>query len=255
MAAIEHAYDGDTVVFPDGRIITQSGWDEDAKRTPEEQAAFHLARHRVGAQDDSFVLSQLEKLDSGVLAGAPRQFRGRLDTTRVGALGHSLGGKIAITACSHDKRFKVCMNLDGKLDAGVSYRSMSQPVAAMYGDRRPQKRPDETAEAFSRRKDDAEAFRRSLKSDYDAPAAGSFFVLVDSAGFSHFSYYDLPNSQAEAPPWNATQEQWIRNKQIIRAFIVATFESYLRSKSPASLASFNSLLKQYPEVKIEAIGN
>src|SRR5437868_1061836 len=56
VAAVEHTFDGGTVVFPDGHIVSQSGWDEDAKRTKEEQAAFHSARYLVGARDNSFVL-------------------------------------------------------------------------------------------------------------------------------------------------------------------------------------------------------
>lgn len=128
VAAVEHTYDGDTVVFPNGQVITQSGWDQDAKRTPEEQAAFHGARHTVGAEDDSFVLSQLEKLGAGTLAGGPKQFVSRLDTARAGALGHSLGGKIAATACHDDKRFKLCLNLDGRLDPGKTYGRFTQPA-------------------------------------------------------------------------------------------------------------------------------
>ena len=44
VAAVEHTYDGATIRFPDGRIVSQTGWDEDSKRTKEEQAAFHAAR-------------------------------------------------------------------------------------------------------------------------------------------------------------------------------------------------------------------
>ncbi len=92
VAAVEHSHDGATVVFPDGRIITQSGWDQDPKRTKEGRAAFHAERRRVGSLDNQFVLDQLQRLDSGRRRGAPRQLRDRLDTDKVGALGHSLGG-------------------------------------------------------------------------------------------------------------------------------------------------------------------
>src|SRR5262249_16187215 len=91
VAAVEHCYDGATVVFPDGRIITQSGWDQDSKRTKKEQARFHAERHRTGALDNCFVLDQLERLDSGILKGTFPHLKGRLDTSRVGALGHSFG--------------------------------------------------------------------------------------------------------------------------------------------------------------------
>ena len=38
-----NSYDGGVVIFPDGQIIEQAGWDQDAKRTPEERMAFHKA--------------------------------------------------------------------------------------------------------------------------------------------------------------------------------------------------------------------
>ena len=75
VAAVEHCYDGATVVFPDGHIITQSGWDQDEKRTKKEQAEFHGERIRTGALDNSFVLDQLQRLNSGDLTGGPQQLK------------------------------------------------------------------------------------------------------------------------------------------------------------------------------------
>ena len=115
VAAVEHAFDGATVVFPDGHIISQTGWDQDSKRTKEERAGFHSARHRVGSLDNRFVLDQLEQINSSGLPGVPASFKGRLDTNRVGALGHSLGGKISVVSGHDDKRFRICLNLDGGL--------------------------------------------------------------------------------------------------------------------------------------------
>src|SRR5262245_13609881 len=54
VAAVEHTFDGATVRFPNGRIVSQTGWDEDTKRNKDERAAFHASRHRVGSQDNSF---------------------------------------------------------------------------------------------------------------------------------------------------------------------------------------------------------
>jgi predicted dienelactone hydrolase len=94
VAAVEHSYDGATVVFPDGHIITQTGWDQDSQRSEKDKATFHMSRYRTGAEDDSFILDQLEELNSGNLSDAAKQFRGEFDTEKIGALGHSLGGMI-----------------------------------------------------------------------------------------------------------------------------------------------------------------
>src|SRR5207244_2675240 len=115
MGDYEHTFDGGTLVFPDGRIVTQCDWDKDSKRTPQERAAFHAARHRVGAEDNRFVLDQLERANTVGLPGMPAGLRGRMDTQRVGALGHSLGGMISVVSGQEDKRFRICLNLDGGL--------------------------------------------------------------------------------------------------------------------------------------------
>jgi dienelactone hydrolase len=252
VAAVEHSYDGATTVFPDGRIITRSGWDKDEERTPEERKAFHTARIKVGAEDDSFVLSQLEKLNKGSLTNASKRFKGRFDMTRVGATGHSFGGKVAITACQQDKRFKFCLNLDGGLDAGATYGSVTRPVVGMYGYRKMVQKPNEVEADFLKRKASMEKNIGNLKAQYAGVPSASRLVLIDSPGFSHFSYYDLSTAQTEEVPWRATPEQWLRNKQIIRAFTVAAFDAQLRSKQLESLASMP--LKQYPEVRLDTLG-
>jgi hypothetical protein len=250
VAAVEHSFDGATVVFPDGRIITQSGWDQDSKRTKEERAAFHAQRHRAGALDNRFVLNQLERLDSGRLKGAAPQLRGRLDTSRVGALGHSLGGMISVVSGHDDKRFRFCLNLDGGLDPGSTYGSLSQPVVAMFGDNRRPRRPEETREAFAKRRSSRDRFIKSLKAEYAGATRGSYFLLVDAPGFSHFSYYDFPNAQAEEAPWRATPEQWVRNQRIILGCTLAVVDAHVRAERPKV---FEDLQKQFPEVKAEPI--
>jgi hypothetical protein len=252
VAAVEHSYDGATIVFPDGHIVTQSGWDKDAERAPEERTAFHTSRIKVGSEDDSFVLSQLERLNRGELPKASREFKGRFDMGRVGATGHSLGGKIAITDCRRDRRFKFCLNMDGGLDAGASYGPVARTVFGMYGYRKPVRKPGETEADFLKRKTSMEKFIGNLKAEYAGAPVASRFVLIDSPGFSHFSYYDFPTAQTEVVPWRATPEQWSRNKQIIRAFTIAAFDAHLSLGQPDPL---NSLLaERYPEVILDTLG-
>ena len=58
--------------------------------------------------DITFVVDQLDKIneESSVLAG-------RLDLTRLGVFGHSLGGNAALEFCRRDDLCKVAVNLDG----------------------------------------------------------------------------------------------------------------------------------------------
>lgn len=251
VAAVEHTFDGGTVVFPDGRIVSQSGWDEDAKRTKEEQAAFHAARYRVGARDNSFVLDQLEKIKTSVLSGVPASLQGRLDTKMVGAVGHSLGGMISVVSVREDKRFRIGLNLDGGLDAGQTYGALHQPVFAMYGDARKPQQPGESRETFEKRTVSRNRFVDRVKAPYQEAPKGSYFLLVDSPGFSHFSYFDFPNAQAAVPSWRATPEQGERNQRIILDCTRAVLDTVLY---PARSQPLDGLTKQFPEVILESIG-
>ena len=102
VAAVEHPDDAGLVVFPGGRVVEQSGWDADAKRTAEERTAFHRERHEGDARDNAFVLDQLARINDGTI---PSPLRGRIDLSHAFAIGHSLGGKASVVSCANDRRW------------------------------------------------------------------------------------------------------------------------------------------------------
>jgi hypothetical protein len=158
---------------------------------------------------------------------------------------------ISVVSGHDDKRFRICLNLDGGLDAGRTYGSLSQPIVAMYGDNRKPQKPGESAEAFAKRKASRDRFINNLKAEYVGAPKGSYFCLVDSPAFSHFSYYDFPNAQVEEPTWRATPEQWKRNQRIILDCTLAILDAQLR---PTQAKPLEELLKRFPEVSMEPIG-
>ena len=251
VAAVEHCYDGASVVFPDGHIITQSGWDQDEKRNKQERASFHQARIHTGALDNRFVLDQLERLNSGDLKAADGLLRGRLDMTRVGALGHSFGGKVSIASIPEDSRVRFAMNLGGGLDPGSTYGSLKRPVAAMFGDDRKPRGPKESEAAYTKRKASRERTLTAMTGEYADVTNGSYFLLMDSPGFSHFSYYDFPDDQAQDPRWRATPEQWQHNQRLILDSVLAMFNAQLDWGERRPLAE---LPKRFPEIAMERIG-
>jgi dienelactone hydrolase len=80
------------------------------------QAAFEhtlgVANQKIErvAEAASQVIDALEVLDRVDPNG---QFRGRLDLDRVGVVGYSLGGAIAMQLCWRDDRLKAAVNIDG----------------------------------------------------------------------------------------------------------------------------------------------
>ena len=110
VAAIDHTYDNQGTVCPDGRILRQSDkWGRAFSGSQAEQERFIIERLNVLVADVSFVLNQLEELNDQK-AG---MFNGKLDASHVGFFGHSLGGAIAALVCQKDRRFKACLNMDG----------------------------------------------------------------------------------------------------------------------------------------------
>jgi dienelactone hydrolase len=59
---------------------------------------------------------------------------GHLDLAHVGILGHSLGGATAVQALAADRRFKVGVNLDGKLFGKQPYARLRQPLLWVQSD-------------------------------------------------------------------------------------------------------------------------
>ncbi len=101
VASIAHTYNSLSVRFLDGRVID---WNADSTVFPD---IFY--RH---AQDIRFVLDRLTALNEDDLSGLLTH---KLDLSRVGVLGMSVGGAAAALSMQTDSRFQAGINMDGTL--------------------------------------------------------------------------------------------------------------------------------------------
>ncbi|GAA0629790.1 hypothetical protein GCM10010174_57690 [Kutzneria viridogrisea] len=113
VVAIDHTYDADQVEFPGGRVETFA-------ITGDIDNALIAKALAVRTADTRFVLDQLTALNSGHNTDVGRQtppptLAGAFDLSRVGILGHSLGGATAAAAIRADRRLRAGVNLDGSL--------------------------------------------------------------------------------------------------------------------------------------------
>jgi dienelactone hydrolase len=115
VAAIDHPYGGVTIL-PGGRILT-------IREDPGPPAMTNLARIDMMTKDASKVLDVLLGIGSKALA----RFAGRIDTERIGAIGHSLGGAVALEAGRKDTRVKACIDLDGDVWADTKTYRLARP--------------------------------------------------------------------------------------------------------------------------------
>lgn len=122
------------VVFPDGRVIYR-----DQKNNPErcvlpdrvqtEQCVDRVMESWSG--DIGFVLDRLARLGDSRASSA---FAGRLDMTRVGLLGHSLGGAVSAQFCHDDVRCKAVIDIDGAPHGSVVQEGLQRPVMFLLSD-------------------------------------------------------------------------------------------------------------------------
>lgn len=217
VAAIAHTYLTHTVVFPDGRVFrlqdrrsiasprldsTVSYW----RRRFAESAATNHFRYTLAAADIRFVLDQMSRLARTPDLGAP--FARQLDLTRIGAVGHSMGGLAAAMACREDTRIRACMNQDGTDDGlpahrDVQRRTLSQPFL-YFGRVEPVSRPraDSVLARIQMTRLEDDSIRQARPREQDALLAdvvgGAWRPKLKVPHAQHMSFSDEPLIQAAA---------------------------------------------------------
>jgi predicted dienelactone hydrolase len=254
VVGMDHPYESLGVLYPDGRIARYSEEKRPKQGSPnfqEEVARFYRRRVDWRAADASFVLNQLEKLDAGK---TPGQFSGRLDLARVGAFGHSIGGVAAAQTCQSDRRFKACLNLDGKAKSLSFF-----PDADGKGPEQPfmtfeKALPEPTEKQLAEWKTTREQVERAREQMRNHEAellktmkSGGYRVTL--RGATHQSFSDepliLPFGDADAKAADR------RRTQIIRAYTLAFFDQTLRNRNSILLKSPSI---DSPEVAVERFG-
>ena len=194
IVAVDHTYDAPVVVFPDGRIVKAANdyWNKLRAEAPDD---FEKNIADILSSDIALVLDKLESLQND----ATSMFSSKLDLTRIGAFGHSRGGRIAARACQRDRRIKACLSEDGNLFwqpfwLDENGRSLEQPF--MMLDHLDPELPNEvfaqmgtTREAYVRQRSERQAEAR--QKIYGTITGGSYHVTIFTPGVSHNSFLDV----------------------------------------------------------------
>lgn len=226
------------VVFPDGRVMT---------RTPENNPEFceSLAQARQDScmkrllsawtADIGFTLDRLAKLN----ADQASPFSARLDLSRVGVFGHSLGGATAAQFCHDDSRCTAGIDLDGQPFGSVVHEGMKQPFMFVVSDQVHGTDP-ETRQILA-----------NIQSIYDhLPPDGRFRVTI--RGANHFFFSDdaaLLKSHIVIRMLRLLGVVRIdgRRQLAVTAWCVRTFfDAYLKGADGSRL---NILSPRYPEIE------
>ncbi len=233
VVGIDHTYAAAATAFPDGRVVS---FDPRLK-----DKTFLEIKFEVFAEDARFVLDQLEMLDASDLE---RMFQGRLDLSRVGIFGHSLGGITAAEACHLDARFKAGIDIDAFVPQDVVESGLAQPFMFITRD-------TVTMEKELARFDPAERQARineqmdSIQIVFDELQQEGY--LVKMHGLFHYNATDLPlwtpltSAIGMAGPIDAS-----RAHRIVNAYTLAFFDRHLNGQPAPLLESPSS---DFPEVE------
>jgi predicted dienelactone hydrolase len=224
------------VVLPDGRVVYRSSqYDLDSASSPGKmQLAERLVK--IWSRNVDFALANLSALSA---ADSDSQFAGHLDLQRLGIVGHSLGGAVALDFCRQDPRCKAGIDLDGRLFGSLLLETPSQPF--MFALEEAGRNVDaETADILAQ-----------IHSTYARlPAASRFGMSI--SGANHFTFSDqlLVKNPLLVKSMQLTgiiKLDGARGSRITADFVRTYFDVHLEGTSRAEL---DDLARKYPEVRV-----
>lgn len=167
-------YRTDVVVFPDGRVVRRTQENDPEAGSNKEQARRIDRLLAAWTADIGLVLDRLEGLSASDAAG---RFTNRLDLSRIGVFGHSLGGATAAQFCHDDTRCKAGIDVDGQPFGSVVREGLHKPFMFLLSDH------GDVSDDGSRQ------IQANIQSIYDRqPLNGR--LRVSLVGASHFLFSD-----------------------------------------------------------------
>lgn len=234
VVTIDHTHDAQIVEFPGGRTATQA---IPAPTDPADEERIIAKALEVRVADIRFTLDRLVDLNRGhnpdeERRPLPRGLAGALDLSRVGMIGHSLGGAATAETMYEDPRVKVGINLDGTVSGPVVAAGLDRPFLLMGSQ--------------GHGEDDDQSWP-SLWAHLRGPR---HWLQLDGSGHMSFTDYQVLLPQAGLPPEDLVPAfgtiDGERAVAVQRAYIRAFFDRYLCHGSGTLLAGPS---RRYPEMR------
>jgi predicted dienelactone hydrolase len=228
------------VVFPDGRVMRRTAQNNPERCVVPDRAEMEGCVTPVIAAwtgDMAFVLERLDRLNVSDSTG---RFTGRLDMSRVGVFGHSLGGAVAAQFCHEDSRCKAGIDIDGALHGSVIQAGLSQPFMFLLSDHGDTTDPE------------SQQIVTDIKSIYDRlPSDRRLYAMI--RGAFHFTFTDdgaLMKSSMVRGFLRLSGRLGIdarRQLAVTRYCVHGFFDAYLKGPGGARLSIASPL---YPEIEL-----
>jgi len=251
VVATSHIGDAVAVFLADGPSVPFAPWEEHSADSPA-AASIYDAHQRLFVEDLVFALDQMTVLSRD----AKSPFNGVLDLDRVGAFGHSIGGRSAVGACMKDSRFRACLNEDGGLHEPTSL-SQGAPFTFAILDWFD---PGLDAEDYAAARTTPYNYARQVLSPVETelriwkqPEGGSYRLTLLKKGMAHTAFTDMRWLAAAS---DASRARFLDYLALIRQVARAFFDEALYGRPSVLLScapSESDLLVQCykPERPIE----
>jgi dienelactone hydrolase len=125
--ALDHPYESAVTQLPDGRVV---GTQEILLPGERDKTGYMARQQVIRVADVRFVIDQLAQ----PLALSPPLQGGRIDASKVAAIGHSFGGAASIAAMSEDPRVVAAANVDGTPYGDLPDRTLTRPFLLLQSD-------------------------------------------------------------------------------------------------------------------------
>lgn len=206
--ALDHPFESAVTELPDGEIV---GTQETFLPGERDRISYMVRQQAVRVADIRFVIDQLAHAD----ALSPPLRGGRVDASRVAAVGHSFGGAASVAASSEDPRVVAAVNIDGTPYGELPERQLTRPFLLLQSD-----------------------YNETRHSDFFINGNGALLTGSSAPGYrfeitraNHYSFTDVPMFLAPPGRWGlslvmggrrgpaATQEATV---EILMAFLAGS---------------------------------
>jgi len=216
VVATNHPPDSLISVFPDGHELKFTPyWPPEADRRTQGVAIGKFA-DEVLVADVRFVLDQLEEINSH-----DRFWHGHLDLSKIGIVGHSMGGTTAALATHQEPRILAGANLDGS-----TYPGMNADV-----------RPVPVHKPFLFLATEEHASDETRAREYVGSESNTYYVVVSGADHMSFTDAGLVSSRftRDLKPDDNAFERALLTSTLTRSLVEEFFAKYLKAAAAPDL--------------------
>lgn len=255
VVAISHSYNALATVLSDGTVIAPSRearaymeGDEAPKGFEGSMKLWQKSQEieSIFAADICYVAEQVS-----VINERNPILRGRLDTERIGAFGHSLGGASSFEALLKSERIQAAVNMDGTIFCDTL--TVEKPFLTLMPTYQKMQLPsDSEIEKTGWKKENMVSYYEMLDAAHRAFENSPHACLVTIEGAAHNNFTDMGLLTPAMPAMNdslGTIDATYAIK-IIRQTLTGFFQKTLKAEN----LNLSEILAPYPEVKVEQHG-